>query len=112
MYKLSRRRPDDGQPSAMELIEATKHLYVKTEALKDKKIDVNGPRLFKKTDSEEELALLYHNCFYDNRNRTNHSNLAGSSANMSKSVVRMVLILFCKIKNFPVSNNPTHSYLA
>ncbi|KAI1711356.1 hypothetical protein DdX_10234 [Ditylenchus destructor] len=89
MYKLSRRRPDDGQPSAVELIEATKHLYVKTEALKDTKIDVNGPRLFKKTDSEEELALLYHNCFYDNRNRTDHSNLAGSSANMSKSVVRM-----------------------
>uniref|UniRef100_A0A915ECS1 Uncharacterized protein n=1 Tax=Ditylenchus dipsaci TaxID=166011 RepID=A0A915ECS1_9BILA len=63
MFKLS-RRVNEG-PSAVELIEASKKFYVKTEALKQTKIDVCGPRLFHKTASEEELAMLYQNFAYN-----------------------------------------------
>ncbi|KAI6176143.1 hypothetical protein M3Y97_00766500 [Aphelenchoides bicaudatus] len=47
-------------PTALELLEASKKLYVQTEFLKSHKIDPNKPRLFR-TDSEEELDQLYQN---------------------------------------------------
>ncbi|GMR48805.1 hypothetical protein PMAYCL1PPCAC_19000, partial [Pristionchus mayeri] len=40
------RSPAEEEPTAAELLEATKRLYVKTDALKERKIDACTPRLF------------------------------------------------------------------
>uniref|UniRef100_A0A914DH97 Centrosome-associated FAM110 C-terminal domain-containing protein n=1 Tax=Acrobeloides nanus TaxID=290746 RepID=A0A914DH97_9BILA len=55
MYKLGKK--SSGGPTAAEILEATKKFYVKTDALKERKIDPSEPRIFK-SPSEEEIEEL------------------------------------------------------
>ncbi|KAI6207164.1 hypothetical protein M3Y94_00999200 [Aphelenchoides besseyi] len=60
MFSLDRRRLlnlEERSPSARELLEASKSLYVKTEALRTRRIDPTAPRLFR-TPSEEDFDLF------------------------------------------------------
>ncbi|GMS96363.1 hypothetical protein PENTCL1PPCAC_18538, partial [Pristionchus entomophagus] len=49
-------RPAEEEPTAAELLEATKRLYVKTDVLKDTKIDACTPRLFHSPPHETDHA--------------------------------------------------------
>ncbi|KAI6181350.1 hypothetical protein M3Y98_00819700 [Aphelenchoides besseyi] len=60
MFSLDRRRLpniEERSPTARELLEASKSLYVKTEALRTRRIDPTAPRLFR-TPSEEDFDLF------------------------------------------------------
>nr|CDJ81995.1 unnamed protein product [Haemonchus contortus] len=50
--------PLASSPTAAELLEATKKLYVKTDVLRQRKIEPGQPRLFQSTDDEDQCPKL------------------------------------------------------
>ncbi|KHJ96115.1 hypothetical protein OESDEN_03929 [Oesophagostomum dentatum] len=48
--------PLSNSPTAAEFLEATKKLYVKTDALIQRKIEPGQPRLFQSTDDEDQIC--------------------------------------------------------
>ncbi|VDO36241.1 unnamed protein product [Haemonchus placei] len=50
--------PLASSPTAAELLEATKKLYVKTDVLRQRKIEPGQPRLFQSTDDEDQCPKV------------------------------------------------------
>ncbi|VDP24090.1 unnamed protein product [Heligmosomoides polygyrus] len=48
--------PLASSPTAAELLEATKKFYVKTDVLRQRKIEPGQPRLFQSTDDDDQIA--------------------------------------------------------
>uniref|UniRef100_A0A0K0CWY1 Uncharacterized protein n=1 Tax=Angiostrongylus cantonensis TaxID=6313 RepID=A0A0K0CWY1_ANGCA len=56
------RWPEASSPTAAELLEATKKLYVKTDVLRQRRIEPGEPRLFQFSDFEDQ-ACREHSMF-------------------------------------------------
>ncbi|KAJ1347392.1 hypothetical protein KIN20_002431 [Parelaphostrongylus tenuis] len=54
--QLKMRCPETSSPTAAELLEATKKLYVKTDVLRQRRIEPKEPRLFQFSDSEDRAC--------------------------------------------------------